>query len=256
MPPLNSPGVSRGSRKADRAADHLDAERPDRRSGRRRPADRNRRGRRGSGSPAGQGHRPVGQCHTHHPTPHSASPRALRRAHRPGSAHSAHSAHSAYGRLGPLAGLSAERLATGDLVAAAKWGTGGPIDDPAREREVLDAVADQARRLGADPAATVRIFRDQIEASKVVQRGLHRRWHADPAQAPTTRPDLDEVRKEINRINGELVRAIARSPHARSAPYCAPLLTVAAAQVRHERHLDGLHTMALARSLRSVCDGA
>ncbi|MGW9430674.1 chorismate mutase [Streptomyces decoyicus] len=165
-------------------------------------------------------------------------------------------AHSAYDRLGPLAGLSAERLATGDLVAAAKWGTGGPIDDPAREREVLDAVADQARRLGADPAATVRIFRDQIEAGKVVQRGLHRRWHADPAQAPTTRPDLNEVRKEINRINGELVRAIARSPHARSAPYCAPLLTVAAARVRHERHLDGLHTVALARSLRSVCDGA
>ncbi|WP_030986483.1 chorismate mutase [Streptomyces sp. NRRL S-1813] len=165
-------------------------------------------------------------------------------------------AHSVYGRLGPLAGLSAERLATGDLVAAAKWGTGGPIDDPAREQEVLDAVADQARRLGADPAATVRIFRDQIEASKVVQRGLHRRWHADPAQAPTTRPDLDEVRKEINRINGELVRAIARSPHVRSAPYCTPLLTVAAAQVRHERHLDGLHTAALARSLRSVCDKA
>ncbi|MEV5128344.1 chorismate mutase [Streptomyces decoyicus] len=165
-------------------------------------------------------------------------------------------AHSAHDRLGPLAGLSAERLATGDLVAAAKWGTGGPIDDPAREREVLDAVADQARRLGADPAATVRIFRDQIEAGKVVQRGLHRRWHADPAQAPTTRPDLNEVRKEINRINGELVRAIARSPHARSAPYCAPLLTVAAARVRHERHLDGLHTVALARSLRSVCGGA
>ncbi|MFJ5800477.1 chorismate mutase [Streptomyces decoyicus] len=172
-----------------------------------------------------------------------------------GHAPAAATAHSAYGRLGPLAELSAQRLATGDLVAAAKWGTGGPIDDPAREQEVLDAVAEQARRLGADPAATVRIFRDQIEASKVVQRGLHRRWHADPAQAPTTRPDLDEVRKEINRINGELVRAIARSPHARSAPYCAPLLIVAAAQVRHERHLDGLHTVALARSLRSVCDG-
>ncbi|MFF8788261.1 chorismate mutase [Streptomyces sp. NPDC015125] len=164
-------------------------------------------------------------------------------------------AHSPYGRLGPLAGLSAERLATGDLVAAAKWGTGSPIDDPAREQEVLDSVAEQARQLGADPAATVRIFRDQIEASKIVQRGLHRRWDADPAQAPTTRPDLEEVRRQINRINGELVRAIARSPHARSAPYCAPLLTVAAAHVRHERHLDGLHTRALARSLRSVCAG-
>ncbi|MFC9884131.1 gamma subclass chorismate mutase AroQ [Streptomyces libani] len=163
--------------------------------------------------------------------------------------------HSPYGQLRPLAALSAERLATGDLVAAAKWGTGGPVDDPAREREVLRAVADQARELGADPAVTVRIFRDQIEASKVVQRGLHRAWEADPGRAPTERPDLGEVRKEINRINGELVRAIAGSPYARSAPYCAPLLTAAAVRVRHERQLDGLHTGALARSLRSVCGG-
>ncbi|MFE0379212.1 chorismate mutase [Streptomyces inhibens] len=162
-------------------------------------------------------------------------------------------AHSPYGQLHPLAALSAERLATGDLVAAAKWGTGSPIDDPAREQEVLNAVAEQARQLGADPEATVRIFRDQIEASKLVQRGLHRAWDADPGRAPTERPDLGEVRKEINRINGELVRAIADSPAARSAPYCAPLLAAAAAQVRHERHLDGLHTVALARSLRSVC---
>ncbi|MFG2832228.1 chorismate mutase [Streptomyces sp. NPDC048434] len=169
------------------------------------------------------------------------------------AAPSAAGGHSPYGQLRPLAGLSAERLATGDLVAAAKWGTGTPIDDPAREQEVLNTVAEQARQLGADPAATVRIFRDQIEAGKIVQRGLHRRWDADPAQAPTGRPDLKEVRKEINRINGALVRALAGSPHARSAPYCAPLLTAAAAQVRHERHLDGLHTVALARSLRSVC---
>ncbi|MEK2478873.1 MULTISPECIES: chorismate mutase [Streptomyces] len=159
------------------------------------------------------------------------------------------------GQLRPLVALSAERLATADLVAAAKWGTGGPIDDPAREREVLDAVAALARRLGADPAATVRIFRDQIEASKVVQRGLHRRWTADPAQAPTTRPDLARIRTEINRINGELVRAIAASPQARTAPGCAPRLALSALWVGHERRLDALHAAGLARSLRSVCGG-
>ncbi|MFG2290964.1 gamma subclass chorismate mutase AroQ [Streptomyces sp. NPDC048595] len=162
-------------------------------------------------------------------------------------------AHSPYGRLRPLAALSAERLAAGDLVAAAKWGTGAPIDDPVRERQVLDAVAAQARQLGADPAATVRIFRDQIEASKVLQRGLHRLWDADPSRAPDERPDLDEVRKEINRVNGELVRAVAASPDARSAPSCRPLLTVSAVRVRHERRLDALHTAALGRALRSVC---
>ncbi|UQA96783.1 gamma subclass chorismate mutase AroQ [Streptomyces halobius] len=163
------------------------------------------------------------------------------------------SAHSPYARLRPLAALSAERLAIGDLVAAAKWGSGAPIDAPARERQVLDAVAEQARELGADPVVTVRIFRDQIEASKVVQRGLHRRWDADPSQAPAERPDLDEVRREVNRLNGELVRAIAGSVRARYAPSCGPVLTAAAVRVRYERRLDGLHAVALARSLRSVC---
>ncbi|MFG2227545.1 chorismate mutase [Streptomyces sp. NPDC048644] len=171
------------------------------------------------------------------------------------AARPAPAAHSSYAALRPLAALSVERDAVGDLVAAAKWGTGGPIDDPAREQQVLDAVAAQARQLGADPAATKRIFRDQIEASKVVQRELHRRWTADPGQVPAERPDLNEVREKINRINTGLVRAIAASDAARSAPQCPVVLGAAAGQVWHAQRLDALHTAALARALRSVCGG-
>ncbi|WP_434093029.1 chorismate mutase [Streptomyces lasiicapitis] len=159
----------------------------------------------------------------------------------------------AYAQLHPLSALSAQRLATADLVAAAKYGTGSPIDDPAREQQVLDAVARQAAEVGADPAATVRIFRDQIEANKVVQRALHRKWDADPASAPTERPDLAKVRAEINRINGELVRAIAAATPARTSPYCSAVLTVTTAHVRHEQRLDALHTVALLRASRSLC---
>ncbi|MFH8594877.1 chorismate mutase [Streptomyces rimosus] len=155
--------------------------------------------------------------------------------------------------LRPLADLSAQRLATADLVAAAKWGTGSPVDDPVRERQVLEAVARQAAELGTDPRRTARIFRDQIEANKTVQRALHRRWTADPAQAPTRRPDLGEVRKEINRVNDALVRAIAASGAARTSPRCLRSLVHDTADVRHERSLDALHTVALARSVRSVC---
>ncbi|WP_107426127.1 chorismate mutase, partial [Streptomyces milbemycinicus] len=158
-----------------------------------------------------------------------------------------------YGRLLPIADLSAQRLLTADQVAAAKWGTDSPIDDPERERQVLEAVAEQARALGADPEATVRIFRDQIEANKLVQRGLYRKWEADPAQAPTERPDLSKVRLEINRINGELVRAIADSARPRAERSCTGRLTVAALRVRHDRQLDALHTVALERALPSVC---
>ncbi|MEV5597718.1 chorismate mutase [Streptomyces sp. NPDC052496] len=165
----------------------------------------------------------------------------------------AHPAARDTAALRPLADLSARRLATADLVAAAKWGTGSPVDDPAREQQVLDAVARQAAGLGTDPQWTARIFRDQIEANKTVQRGLHRRWTLDPAQAPAERPDLGEVRKEINRVNDALVRAIAASGEARTSPGCVPSLAGAAAHVRREQHLDVLHSPALARSVRSVC---
>ncbi|MEW2524264.1 chorismate mutase [Streptomyces sp. NPDC047071] len=163
-------------------------------------------------------------------------------------------AHSGpYGQLRTVAALSADRLATADLVAAAKYGTGSPIDDPAREQQVLDAVARQAVAVGGDPEATVRVFRDQIEANKLVQRALHRKWDADPSTAPGERPDLGTVRERINRVNGELVRALAVSTPARTAPYCAGLLTAAALHVRHEKVLDPLHTTALRRALPSVC---
>ncbi|MFF8644131.1 chorismate mutase [Streptomyces sp. NPDC015345] len=161
--------------------------------------------------------------------------------------------HGSYARLHPLAELSARRLATADLVAAAKYGTGSPIDDSGREKQVLDAVARAAREAGGDPEATVRIFRDQIEANKVVQRELFRRWDATPSQAPQARPDLAEVREEINRINTDLVRGIAASAGARTAPSCGGVLTAATAHVRHTDRLDALHALVLGRALRSVC---
>ncbi|WP_405817756.1 chorismate mutase [Streptomyces sp. NBC_00838] len=164
--------------------------------------------------------------------------------------------HGAYGRLHPLADLSARRLATADLVAAAKRGTGSPVDDPAREKLVLDTVARQAREAGGDPGVTVRILRDQIEANKHVQRALHSRWDAEPSAAPAQRPDLDDVRQEINRVNTELVHAIADSPAARAAPSCGAELTAAKTRVRRDRHLDGVHAAALTHALRSVCAAA
>ncbi|MFF8844083.1 chorismate mutase [Streptomyces sp. NPDC015127] len=155
--------------------------------------------------------------------------------------------------LHAVADLAAQRLATAGLVAAAKYGTGGPIDDPVREQQVLDAVAQHAREIGADPNETVRVFRDQIEANKLVQRALFSRWDAHPGEAPTERPDLGQVRQEINRINGALVRALAESAALRHAPSCDGRLVAAAAHVRHEHRLDALHTTALARALPSVC---
>ncbi|MER6025601.1 chorismate mutase [Streptomyces sp. NPDC001851] len=155
--------------------------------------------------------------------------------------------------LHPVASLAADRLATADLVAAAKWGTDSPIDDPAREQQVLDSVAAQAEQLGADPDEARRVFRDQIEANKTVQRGLFARWTAHPEQAPTTKPDLNVVRQTINRINTDLVRTLAGTAAERATPACGPELVAAVVEVHHEKRPDPLHTGALVRSLVSVC---
>ena len=157
--------------------------------------------------------------------------------------------------LYPVAALAAERLATADLVAAAKWGTDSPIDDPAREQQVLDSVAAQAQQAGADPDEVRRIFRDQIEANKLVQRGLFKRWTAHPSEAPTTKPDLNVVRQRINRITTDLVQALAVSTPERAVPSCRPELALAVVRVGYESHPDLLHTTALVRSLPSVCRG-
>ncbi|GAA1567425.1 chorismate mutase [Actinomadura kijaniata] len=154
--------------------------------------------------------------------------------------------------LGPLVGLSAERLAVADRVAAAKFGTGRPIDDPVRERQILDEVAGRSARAGVDPVRAVAIFRDQIEAGKLVQRALFRRWTAHPDRAPKTRPDLDtEVRPALDRLTVEILDAVRTSGKASAGPSCRPRL--AAEVTRAGRALDAPHRAALVRAVASVC---
>lgn len=156
--------------------------------------------------------------------------------------------------LAAIAALSAQRVEVADQVAAAKYGTGAPIDDPAREAIVIADAEHQATALGIDPAPVAKIFRDQIEANKVVQRALYAEWDADPSLVPTTKPSLATIRVELNTIGAELVQAIAAAETSIHAPSCDGRLTAATVHVRHEQSLDGLHYAALLRALPSVCD--
>ena len=162
--------------------------------------------------------------------------------------------------LQPLVRAAAERLQVADRVAAAKWLSGQPIDDPVRERQVLDSVARRAQAMGIDPAAAQRIFRDQIEASKLVQRSLHERWSAHPGEAPTTPPAPGETRPAIDRIDARLLSAIGavRADPSSSGPLsfgfaCAAREAVAAESTARDLGFDALHRAGLARALSSVC---
>ncbi|MBO2445493.1 chorismate mutase [Actinomadura barringtoniae] len=156
--------------------------------------------------------------------------------------------------LRPLTQVSAERVLVADKVAAAKFGTTLPIDDPAREKQLLDTVAAKSAALGIPPRTSVRIFRDQIEANKVVQRGLFARWTAHPDEAPKERPDLQkEVRPILDRITDRLLAQIKATQRTRGQASCGPRLAVAYVKISKRDQLDALHGAALLRGVSSVC---
>ncbi|MFF7387201.1 chorismate mutase [Streptomyces scabiei] len=153
-----------------------------------------------------------------------------------------------------LTDLFAERLLVADKVAAAKYGTTAPIDDPVREKAILDDVAARAVGLGLDPDEVTAVFRDQIEANKLVQRGLYARWDAHPEERPVERPDLvTEVRPVLDRITTRLLNALQETEGARDGVSCEPRLRVAALRSAYEHRLDRLHGEGLGRALPSVC---
>jgi chorismate mutase len=152
-----------------------------------------------------------------------------------------------------LTDLAADRVAIADQVAAAKYGTPSPIDDPVREQQIYDSVAARAPQLGLAPADAVRFFRAQIEANKLVQRGLYARWAAHPAEAPSTRPDLAQIRPVIDGLNTGLLTELAATTPVREARSC-PIRQRVTAEVAEVVHrFDALHRRALGEATSATC---
>lgn len=167
----------------------------------------------------------------------------------------ASSVQGAFGPLGPLADLSVRRAVLGDKVAAAKFGTTLPIDDPVREKQLLDNVAAESVRLGLPPETSIRLFRAQIEANKTVQRGLFKRWQEHPSEAPTERPDLaKEVRPLLDQITGQILQQLLATRAVRDGSQtCLVWHKLAEVSADIINRLDRLHRDAVAIAMRPVC---
>jgi chorismate mutase-like protein len=161
------------------------------------------------------------------------------------------------GRLGPLTDLVIRRLLVSDEVAASKFGTRTPIDDPVREQQELSTVKQAALAMGLEPAATVQFFQDQITASKIVQRGLLQRWTAHPELAPTSRPNLNAIRTQLDQITtGVLQQLKATQGFREKARPCTIALTLAHLSGEERNRLDTVHRRALSAALQSTCSPA
>jgi chorismate mutase len=154
-------------------------------------------------------------------------------------------------QLDTLVDLTVERLATADSVAAAKWGTPSPIDDPEREAQVYSAMTELGSSKGL-PGEWVRsVFLGQIEANKTVQRGLHTWWGFDRAAAPAARPDLAAVRPIIDRVNAAIVDQLALHKDTLTGRDCVPQLSRSV--LNAAARVDALHQAALVRAAVSLC---
>lgn len=152
-----------------------------------------------------------------------------------------------------LVDAATQRLLTADPVAATKWLNGGPITDPARVRQVLDAVTADAESARLPTEYVTRLFTDQINATEAIQYSRFSWWKFDPAAAPASAPDLSASRALIDGLNQRMVDEITEQwPVLRSAD-CPARLAAAKSAVAEERRLDPLYRQALDAATRSYC---
>ncbi|MER7243483.1 gamma subclass chorismate mutase AroQ [Kribbella sp. NPDC000426] len=153
-----------------------------------------------------------------------------------------------------LTELMIQRILIGDDVAASKYFSGKPVDDPVREQQILDSVRQSAVQLGIDPDATAAFFQAQIDASKVVQRGLLAYWAAHPDKAPTSGPDLNVIREKLDALTTQLLAELVRVDHLRQTGLrCDISLVVSTATGDIRHHLDALHRQAVRTASATVC---
>jgi len=113
-----------------------------------------------------------------------------------------------------LVDLLARRFAFMPLVAAQKKARGLPIEDPQREREVLEAVQQKARGLGLPLRETTELFQLQIELSKVVQQR--------PSE-PTTLDLGTQIRPTLSALGDRILDALVEARAAHATPTEADL---------------------------------
>jgi chorismate mutase-like protein len=127
-----------------------------------------------------------------------------------------------------LAALIDERLAVVIEVARAKWNAQAAIEDPVRERESLLSLRERAMALGISAKTVDTFFGAQIEAAKILQRELFAQWRRQRRGQFANVADLSrDIRPEIDRINMQMLAALARFSGSNSRLPVASTLSLA-----------------------------
>jgi len=113
-------------------------------------------------------------------------------------------------RIDRLLILVDQRLNVAVMVAQAKWNSGAPINDPARERKILEDLSASLTGASEDEKVFMRrFFQAQFDAGKFIQLDLHAQWRKENHARFAAPPDLArDIRPELDRLTPLLIEAI------------------------------------------------
>ena len=157
--------------------------------------------------------------------------------------------------------LTQQRLSYMETVAAAKWATRSPIEDPAQEAAVLSTARDLARARELNAASVDHLFAAQIAAAKQIQLGWGEEWLLYGYPPDATVPDLATVRPQIAAIAPAIADALthtdrmhcARHPYASLMRAARAAITVRFADDRLRRTIVGAILRVRPDSRRPPC---
>lgn len=120
----------------------------------------------------------------------------------------------------PLVASMAARLHTAYPVALSKFDSGKPVYDKAREAQVIANAEGAAPAYEVAPEDAAAVFGDQIEANKISQYALLNDWRRAGRAPSTPRRPLNDIRTELDRLQGEILRELHLVESLRTLPDC------------------------------------
>jgi chorismate mutase len=159
-------------------------------------------------------------------------------------------------KLQPLVETSARRLAFAEQVALAKWDSGTPVEDAAREAQVIASATKAGESKRLDPAWVSNFFKVQIEANKIIQYLLIAEWRRQ-GKAPDHTPVslAGAIRPQLDKVQDVLIAELAEAAEIRASASCRTDIAKAIDNYvsAHKNSFSATKTIALTRPwLRSA----
>ena len=159
-------------------------------------------------------------------------------------------------KLQPLVETSARRLTIAEQVALAKWDSGAPVEDAAREAQVIASATKAGESRDLDPAWVSNFFRAQIEANKLVQYSLLAEWRRAGKAPDHTPVNLAlTIRPELDNVEAALIGELAETAEIRTNASCRTDIAKAVGKYHsaHKNSISPLKTIALDRAMAAIC---